>query len=108
MMSILEEAKIILTNCGLGCESIVQIAGRKIPRSVVRLSIICCVAGTVIMEGVLCVNGYDNGFAVTLYSFSILLTFLSGALIYSSLILKSHKIIELFNYLENVIHGSND
>lgn len=106
-MSILKKTMIILASCGLGCDQFVQTAGKKIPRYVVRLNIILFVAGIIITEGILCINDYDNGFAAVLYSCSVLLTFLSAALIYCSLVVKSHKIIDLFNYLENVVNSSN-
>lgn len=106
-MSILKKTKMILARCGLGSEQFVQTAGKSIPRYVVRLSIILLMTGIIITEGILCIIDYANGFAAILYSFSILLTYLSATLIYGSLIVKSNKIIDLFNYLEKVTNSSN-
>lgn len=104
-MCIFTDTKTILINCGLGTDQFVQIAGTKIPRALIRLSVFSFPLIVCVIEIILCINA--DGIAAMLYSFSILLTCLSGVLIYASLTAKSNKIIELFDYLAVVFKTSN-
>lgn len=106
-MCIFKDTKTILINCGLGTDQLVQVAGKRIPRSLIRLSVFSFPLIVCVIEIILCINGYADGFAQMLYSFSILLTYSSGVLIYATLTAKSNKIIELFNYLADVVQKSD-
>lgn len=106
-MLIFKEAERIMAVSGLGITKFVQIAGQPIPRLLVRLNILlfptlCCV-----MEIILCVSGYANGFVTTFDKLGLLLTFSSGILVYISLLAKSNEINTVFNYLEEMINSSN-
>lgn len=107
VMQIFGETEIILSKCGLGQEQYVEIAGKKIPRSFIRLYILAFPVLCCVMELIICINGYANGFSTILHAFVMLLTFSSGALIYSSLAMKSNKIVEMFRYLKSVVETSN-
>lgn len=97
----------ILAESGLGTDQYVSIAGRKIPRSLIRFCIFTFLFVGTILEVVICVHRSADGYATILYPVSVVLTFLSGALIYASLLLKPTQIVELFNYLENAVNSSN-
>lgn len=106
-MLIFKEAECIMAVSGLGTNKFVQIAGQHIPRLFVRLHILLFPILCSVMEIILCINGYANGFVTTLENLGFLLTYSSGILVYISLLAKSNAISAVFNYLESVINTSN-
>lgn len=105
-MDNLKETRINLAKCGLGSEEFVQIADKKIARSFIRSYKLALLTSCAVMEAFICLN-IRADVATTLNIVVMLLTFSSGCLIYSCLIIKSNEIVELFNYLDSVVNTSN-
>lgn len=97
-----------LINRGLGTDRVVQFAGQNIPQTIMRLSVLSPLLLCCVVEGIMCMQSYTIGYVKTLNAVGMLLTFVSASLIYSCLILKSKEIVELFNYLDDVIISSNE
>lgn len=55
---------------------------------------------------IICLQNYRSDVALTLYAVVMFLSFLSAALVYSSLIMKSNEMIELLTNLETAINSS--
>lgn len=103
-MKIFKEIELILANTGLSNDQFVEINGKIISRSTVRVFLFSMPTLCSIVEGIICVKGLGDGVPSILYALCMLLTFLSGSLIYSSLMFKSSKIVETFLYLESAIN----
>lgn len=95
-----------LANAGLGTSPYVQIAGVSVRRSWIRFIIFSFTALGSVLEGILCINGSGDSLAVGLWSLCMMLTFLSVAAIYISLVMKTKQINKLFIYLDNLIVAS--
>lgn len=105
-MNNLQETRINLAKCGLGSEESVQIAGKRILRSFIRSYKLTLLTLCTVLEGFICLN-IRADIATILNVIVMLLTFSSGCLIYSCLIIKSNEIVELINYLDRVVNSSN-
>lgn len=106
-MKIFKEVEKSLTTVGLWTGQYVRIAGISVPRSFLRAFIFSFPTLCSLLVLVVCYNGIGNGFTTILYAVDVFLSFSSAAMIYSGLVAKSRKIIELFNYLENLVNQSN-
>lgn len=106
-MKTIKEFQLFLINRGLGTDHFVQFAGHNIVQIIMRLSILSPLLVCCVMELMMCLRSYNIDYVKTLNTFGLLLTFLSGFLIYTCLIIKSKEIVELFNYLDSLIVSSN-
>lgn len=105
-MSLFGYNKECLAYAGFGTDKHVKIVGKKVPRSILIVSIFTSSMLGCVLEGVLCIKFLKYSVADCLWPFGFLLSFSSVALIYFSLVVKSKEINELFDYLENVINAS--
>lgn len=106
-MQILSEIEIILKKAGLGTGPFVRIAGQYVPRSFVRISIFSFPMLCGVLESILCIRNYTISLTACFWSFSIILSFVSVAMIYARLMMKAGQINELFSFMEDVINTSN-
>lgn len=107
-MDIFKENETTFIHAGLGIEQFAQIAGRNIPRSLIRFSILLFSTIISVWEIVLGLKFVRSSVVDCLSSLVCLLGFLPVVTIYISLIMKTSEINELFSYLENVVNTSND
>lgn len=106
-MKLFKESEKSLALAGLGNAQFVQIAGKNLPRSLIRYAISFVLLLATTLEGIVCMQGYALSLVAFLGPFCIWLCFLSTALIYISLVFKTSKISDLFKYLESVVDTSN-
>lgn len=106
-MSIFKENRITFIHAGLGTGRFARIAGRNIPRSLIRVYIILFSTLMCVWEAVLGFKFINTNLVDCLSSFVCLLGFLPVITIYLSLIMKTNEINELFSYLENLVDSSN-
>lgn len=106
-MNIFVESENVVALNGLGTDPIVEVRGNRIPRVVIRLLVTSFLSLAIFMNGVICVNGFADGFGTILYSICMVLSFLSGLLIFIVLLIKTEQIAALFDYLKTAIDTSN-
>lgn len=102
-MKILETSETLLTAAGLGIAPTVTIAGLPIPRRLVCISsmAICCLLQVPIFA-----KNHGRGLGDLLMPIHLALTYLTALLVYTSRALKATQLIELFEYLRDVIDQS--
>lgn len=105
-MEILTESKRILAYAGLGIDAYVQIGNKTIPRALIRYFIIFILVLAISLHMILCLNNYTKGLIVISVPIGASLTCLSIILIYIDLVLTTEHILQLFNYLQDVINKS--
>lgn len=106
-MSIFKENETSFIYWGLGTDQFVQIAGRNVPRSLIRFYIVLFSSLICVWEAVLGLMFLRSSLVDCLSSFVCLLGFFPVITIYLSLIMQTNEINELFSYLEDVINTSN-
>lgn len=106
-MTLFIESEKSLAFAGLGIAQFVQIAGKNVPRSLIRNIITFVLLLATTLEGIVCMKGYALNLVAFLGPFCIWLCFFSTTLIYISLVFKTNRISDLFKYLENVVDTSN-
>lgn len=105
-MKFFEESEKILLNVGLGTGQFVQVIGKDVPRLLLRFGISSALALCVSVECLFCIKYFAINLVGSLWAFCLVIIFLSALIIFISLIFKTIRINELFDYLENVVKTS--
>lgn len=102
-MKIFAEIQRNLGNAGIGTSLSVRIAGISFPRSFVRFIIFGFIVLMGIMQGILCVYAVSVALAEVLWPLCVMVTFLSVAVIYIGLVIKTEQINEIFAFMSHII-----
>lgn len=105
-MNIFNEIETRLGDLGLGTNQFTRIAGKNIPRLVIRLIITLSAILLCLSEVALYILK-DNNLSDRLMLIGVIVAYFPVTLIYVSLVSNTNHINNLFSYLENAIHTSN-
>lgn len=106
-MNILSECKTILTYAGLTETKHIEIAGRMINRTLIRMTMICLLFTALVIEFIVCLKGRHKSVDNVLLPLHLGLSCLASLFIYVRLMMKADKIHELIEYLEDVVNKRN-
>lgn len=106
-MKIFKKSELFLAIIGLGTEPSVQIAGKNIPRTFLRLAMSFLIPLAIVMQCILCIKYYSQGIIACLWPLCTILSFLATSTVYICFVLKTEQIHQLFSYLESLINKSN-
>lgn len=106
-MNILSECKTILTYAGLTETKQIQIGGKMINRTIIRIAMICLLFTAVVVEFSVCLKGRHKSVDNILLPLHLGLSCLATLLIYVRLMIKADKIHQLIGYVENVVTKRN-
>lgn len=106
-MEVLSENRRILCFVGLGADNDVLISGKQIPRKLIVASFVLVQLLFISIAILLIVSNISGGIAALLLPVCLLLSSLSGLLVYVSLLVKRKSMSELFSYLQKVVDKSN-
>lgn len=106
-MKILGECKAILLVLGFSTQKYIRMINLNIPRLFVRCIIIITLA-LMVLCGIVCARqNIQHGLTSILTPAGTALSFFAQIIIYVSLLMKMHEIINLLDYLEHVLNKRN-
>lgn len=102
-MRILGMSRLCLLYIGLGSQSYVPIFGYNVPRALIRLFVILAQISFATLQFLVGREKCNEGLYAILFPMHLMVLFTMKALIYGVLIVKTNRITELIDYLQEVV-----
>lgn len=103
-VTILNTVKVVLAQMGLSSQTLVSIAGKKVPTMAIRITFIAVQLLHGYLQMANCFSSYNAGnITDTLTSFHFGLSSIVCLTVYSTLIWQIDEIMDLFDYIQHVV-----